>query len=109
MACVGLAEASQSLSFQRQYPPFEFGVLFDPVGEVPLEPLNRFFAANLVSDAERIAKIPVLSSTGPADVNVKRFLIDIHNECLHCSPVFSWSAAGRSRLFTPPIFTSLFH
>jgi hypothetical protein len=60
-----------------------------------LEPLNRFFAANVVSDAERIAKIPVLSSTGAADVNVKRFLFDIHNECLHCSPRFLLVGSGQ--------------
>jgi hypothetical protein len=54
----GLAETPQPLTLQRQYPPPELRIFFDPVSEVLFEPLNGILPANTVPDMERIAEYP---------------------------------------------------
>jgi hypothetical protein len=108
VARIGFAKTSQPLAPQRQYPPLEFGIFFNPVSEVALEPPNGILPAYAVSDVERIAKISIFAPTGAANVNVKGFLFDIHNYRLHCSSSFSWLVGDKCRLSTQLIFPSPF-
>src|SRR5262249_8280681 len=97
VARLGLAKTSQSLALQRQYPPPEFGVFFNPLHKIVLELLDSIFPADSVSHTEWVAEVSIFSSTGTANVNIVLFLVDGHDHCLHrCFP-FLLLSGGQSR------------
>jgi hypothetical protein len=97
----GLAKASQPLALQRQHPPPEFRVLFDSLGKVLLELLDGIFPADSVSYTERIAKVSVLSSTRAANINIKRFFVDVHDYLVALLIPFSLAWWWTKREFAP--------
>src|SRR5262249_47578751 len=97
VARLGLAKTSQSLALQRQYPPLEFRVL---------SILSVKYLSNLLTASSRLIPCPYgtvcrsihlgLASARAPDVDIKRFLVDVHNDGLHYWFPFPFLVAAKA-------------